>query len=246
MRLAVIADVHGNDLALEAVLADIERLGIREIVNLGDTVSGILNAARTADILMARNIPTVRGNHDRWLVEKHPDSMGAWDRPAHAELQAHHLNWLAALPATLTLPPGLLLCHANPRDDTTYWLHQPADDGSMRLAAQAHVEALATGATANLLLCGHTHIPGLVTLADGRKVLNPGSVGCQAYRDDEPVSHIVETGSPEARYAVITHGDAGLDVTFRLVPYDHLAQARLTERRGDPEWAEALAAGRLA
>ncbi len=106
MRLAVIADVHGNDLALEAVLADIERLGIREIVNLGDTVSGILNAARTADILMARNIPTVRGNHDRWLVEKHPDSMGAWDRPAHAELQTHHLNWLAALPATLTLPPG--------------------------------------------------------------------------------------------------------------------------------------------
>ena len=199
MRLAVIADVHGNDLALEAVLSDIDRLGVTDIVNLGDTVSGVLNAARTADILMARNIPTVCGNHDRWLVQKHPDAMGVWDRPARAELATQHLNWLANLPATVTPQAGVLLCHANPVDDTTYWLHQPSSDGRMQLASSAHIEALAQQFEARLMLCGHTHLAGLVRLADGRSVLNPGSVGCQAYRDDEPFSHTVESGSPEAR-----------------------------------------------
>ncbi len=245
MHIAVIADVHGNDLALEAVLADIDRAGITEIVNLGDTVSGVLNAARTADLLMARNIPTVRGNHDRWLIDKHPEAMGVWERPAHAELQPHHLNWLASLPATLTTTSGHLLCHANPVDDLTYWLHAAGADGRMRLASPAHIEALAAHATAKLMLCGHTHLAGLVTLADGRQVLNPGSVGCQAYRDDEPLAHTVESGSPEARYAVIRAGEGGLEVSFRLVPYDHMAMARLAEARGDAEWAEALATGRL-
>jgi len=68
MKIAVIADIHGNDLALEGVLADIAALGISDVVNLGDHLSGPMNAARTADILMARNFPSIRGNHDRWLV----------------------------------------------------------------------------------------------------------------------------------------------------------------------------------
>ena len=65
MRLAVIADIHGNLLALEAVLAHIAARGITRIVNLGDCVSGPLCPAETAARLMALAMPTVRGNHDR-------------------------------------------------------------------------------------------------------------------------------------------------------------------------------------
>ena len=60
MKIAVIADIHGNDLALEAVLADIAAQGIDDVVNLGDHFSGPLNAARTADILIARKVETRR------------------------------------------------------------------------------------------------------------------------------------------------------------------------------------------
>ena len=65
MRFAAIADVHGNRPALEAVLADIAMLGLDEVVNLGDHVSGPLEAARTADLLMARGFPSIRGDQDR-------------------------------------------------------------------------------------------------------------------------------------------------------------------------------------
>jgi len=61
VRFAVIADIHGNHLALEAVLADIDRRGIRDIVNLGDSFSGPLTSAKTFDILKKRPMVTVRG-----------------------------------------------------------------------------------------------------------------------------------------------------------------------------------------
>ena len=65
MNFAAIADIHGNLLALEAVLADIARRGISTIVNLGDLLSGPLWPAETADRLQSLNLPTVSGNHER-------------------------------------------------------------------------------------------------------------------------------------------------------------------------------------
>jgi len=98
MRFAAIADIHGNHLALEAVLADIRRQGITEIVNLGDCFSGPLTAGKTADMLLELNAPTVRGNHDRYLIELAPEAMHVSDRAAHSELTERHLEWLRALP----------------------------------------------------------------------------------------------------------------------------------------------------
>ena len=88
MRFAAIADVHGNYLALEAVLADIRALGITDIVDLGDMASGPLDARRTMDILMALDAVHVRGNHDRWLIDRPVEKMGAWERPAYAQLDS--------------------------------------------------------------------------------------------------------------------------------------------------------------
>lgn len=61
MKFAAIADIHGNYAALEAVLADIAALGIGEVVNLGDHLSGPLEPQRTADLLIARGFPSIRG-----------------------------------------------------------------------------------------------------------------------------------------------------------------------------------------
>ena len=72
MKFAAIADIHGNYAALEAVLADIAALGIGEVVNLGDHLSGPLEPQRTADLLIARGFPSIRGDQDRILVELGP------------------------------------------------------------------------------------------------------------------------------------------------------------------------------
>ena len=80
---------------------------------------------------------------------------------------------------------------------------------------------------------------------DGRIILNPGSVGCPGYDDDEPVFHKVETGSPHARYAIIEKTDSTWNAEFRLVSYDHMAASRLAASRGQREWANVVATGWL-
>ena len=112
MRFAAIADVHGNYLALEAVLADIRAQGIGEIVNLGDMASGPLDARRTMDALMSLDAVHVLGNHDRWLIDRPVEKMGSWDRAAYAQLGAGHLDWLRTIPPTCVFRDQVFLCHA--------------------------------------------------------------------------------------------------------------------------------------
>jgi len=102
MRFAAMADVHGNYLALEAVIADIRAQGIEEIVNLGDMASGPLDARRTMDALMALDAVHVLGNHDRCLIDRPPEKMGSWDRPAHAQLDQVHQKGRDQIRAILT------------------------------------------------------------------------------------------------------------------------------------------------
>ena len=114
MRFAAIADVHGNYLALEAVIADIRAQGIDEIVNLGDMASGPLDARRTMDALMALDAVHVLGNHDRYLIDRPAGEDGLVGPPAHAQLDASHLDWLRAVPPTLVFRDQVFLCHATP------------------------------------------------------------------------------------------------------------------------------------
>lgn len=242
MRFAAIADIHGNALALEAVLADIDTQRIGEVVNLGDHFSAPLEAGRTAEILMSRRDLTIRGNHDRWLIEQLPDQMGASDLAAYRQLQPQHLSWLATLPATAT-QGDVFLCHGTPESDNEYWLEAVSGDGTVHAAQRAEIERQADSVTQSLILCAHTHLPRSVHLTDGRMIVNPGSVGCPGYTDDNPVPHKVESGSPDASYSVLEHRDDRWHVTFRRVAYDHRAAAAMAEAAGRPDWASALATG---
>ncbi|WP_137136176.1 metallophosphoesterase family protein [Rhizobium sp. FKY42] len=247
MRFAAIADIHGNCAALEAVLTDIGQQGIptNAIVNLGDCLSGPLDAGKTADLLLSLDLPTVRGNHDRYLVEQAVSDMGQSDAAAFAQLTPEHLDWLRSLPVSLVWKNEVYLCHATPQADDAYWLQTVSGDGYVYQKARADIEALADGISQSLILCGHSHVPRAVMLSNGRLIVNPGSVGCPAYSDEEPVPHRVETGSPLASYAICERVEGKWSVTFRLVAYDHLHQSAIAEANGRPEWAAALATGWL-
>lgn len=245
MRIAAIADIHGNHMALEAVLADIARIGVDLTVNLGDHLSSPLEAGKTADLLLANEMISIRGNHDRWLLEKTPDEMGASDRWAHGQLTQAHKDWLAALPATRTVNDRIFLCHGTPADDNTYWLEKVHPYAVITMNAIEEIEAAAEGVEVPLLLCAHTHIPRAVRLRDGRLVVNPGSVGCPGYSDPTPPTpHVMQAGTPDASYAVLE--EAGRDrwsVSFRQVPYDNRAMAEIARARGNATWASALTTG---
>ena len=243
MRFAAIADVHGNYLALEAVVSDIRAQGITDIVNLGDMASGPLDARRTMDALMALDAVHVRGNHDRWLIDRPVEKMGAWDRPAYAQLDTRHFDWLRTVPATRVYRDQAFLCHATPADDNVYWLETVTPEGAVKMSPLEAIEKEAEGISQSLILCGHTHIARAVRLGDGRLVVNPGSVGGPGFSYHVPFPHVIEAGTPDARYAILELRSGSWRVTFRHVPYDHDAMAALARRNGDPEFASALATG---
>ena len=245
MRFAAIADVHGNHLALQAVLADIRAADITDIVHLGDMASGPLDAGRTMDMLMALDATHVRGNHDRWLIDRPVETMGSWDRPAYAQLEARHLDWLRAIPPTCVFRDQVFLCHATPADDNVYWLETVTPEGAVTIAPLAAIEREAEGISQSLILCGHTHIARAVRLGDGRLVVNPGSVGSPGFSYHVPFPHVIEAGTPDARYAILELISGRWSVTFRHVPYDHHAMAALARQNGDTEFARALETGRV-
>jgi diadenosine tetraphosphatase ApaH/serine/threonine PP2A family protein phosphatase len=242
MRFAAIADIHGNYLALEAVIADIRAEGIDDIVNLGDMVSGPFDARRTMERLMPLDAVHVLGNHDRYLIDRPREKMGSWDGPAFEQLDAGHLDWIRRVPPTRVLRDRVFLCHATPANDEVYWLETVTPDGSVRMSSLDAIEPAAVGIEQSLILCAHSHISRAVRLRDGRMVVNPGSVGCPGYRDSVPFPHVVETGTPDACYAILELRAARWQVTFRHVPYDHDAAAALA-RESRSKWVNALSTG---
>jgi predicted phosphodiesterase len=238
-KTAILSDIHGNLAALEAVIADAEAQGCTRVFNLGDILSGPLWPAETANFLMAREWPTIAGNHERQVLTLPPDRTNPTDAFTRTQLSEAHLAWMAALPETLALE-DVFLCHGTPRSDLEHFLQTVEPDG-LREATEAELAERLGERAEPLTLCGHSHIPGHRRLADGRTVANPGSVGLQAFHDDHPFPYVVEMGDPRARYAIL---DAG-DLSFHRVAYDHAAAAAKAAREGRLDWAHALATGRV-
>ena len=227
-RFAAIADVHGNRWALEAVLEDIARRGVRDIVNAGDHLWGPIDPVGTADVLMSFDLPSAAGNQDRDPIEG---------------LSARHRDWLAGLPMLRELSDDVLMFHGTPARDDVYLLDSVRDSGVVSPATKGEIIERLGGVRRSLMVCGHTHIPRIVRV-EGTLIVNPGSVGLQAYADDKPVPHVMETGSPHARYAIVERTGSGWRVDQIAIPYDFDAAARLAERNGRPDWAWRLRTGR--
>ena len=241
MRIAVLADIHGNLRALEAVKADLRAQSPDLVVNLGDHLSGPLQARATADAIMAEAWVNIRGNHDRRLVHQPPDEMRASDRAAHEQIDDGHRGWLRELPATREIEDGILMCHGTPSSDTAYLLENVNSNGRY-IASAAEICTRIGDIRPALLLCGHTHIPRAISV-DQTLIVNPGSVGLQAYDDDEPVRHYMEVGSPHARYALLDRSGSGWRVSFIAVEYNWNAASREAVAGNRPDWGCALATG---
>jgi predicted phosphodiesterase len=242
MRIAVIADIHGNLGALEAVIEDLDRTKPDLVVNLGDCLSGPLQAGATADLLMTKNWLTIRGNHDRYLIETPIEKLKPSDREAAEQMDERHFDWLRALPFSLTPAEGVMMFHAQPERDDDYLTERPTFHGHEVLPDAIVSETLA-GITAALVLCAHSHIPRLMELSDRKTVFNPGSVGLPAYDDDHPTWHFMQAESQHARYGLAERGRAGWDFTFRALRYDWKAAADLALSKGRRDWAHALSSG---
>jgi putative phosphoesterase len=241
MRLAVISDVHGNLLALEAVLADVNRRGADAIVNCGDVCTSPLWPRETFDLLADRKIPAVRGNHDRWIATLAIENMSPALRYTHAALDEKRRAALGALPETLRLDGDVLVCHGTPTDDYTFLLEERID-GKLLLSRPREIEARLAGETASLILCGHSHHVNVVQIPNGALVLNPGSVGCPIFADN-PTAADNDARAPHAQYAIATKRRGRWSAEFHALDYDWDAAAAKARAGGFSAWARALATG---
>ncbi|MEO3690961.1 metallophosphoesterase family protein [Roseateles paludis] len=244
LRLALVSDIHGNLPALVAVMADIQRQGVDQVIQLGDMASGPLLPRETVDLLRAQPWIHLRGNHERQVYDYKPSPGGASDAHAVAELRPDQLDWFRSLPHCLAVSDELLACHATPHSDLHYLLETVTPQG-LRAATQDEIAQRLGDVRCPVIACGHSHLPRVVQLPGGGLIVNPGSVGLQAYDDDQPWPHVVETGSPAARYALIERGASGWRAELRHVDYDFEPMAQLTAQRGRPDWAVALRTGRM-
>ncbi len=243
LTLAVIADIHGNRWALEAVLENLALWGVERIVNLGDSVYGPLDPAGTAQILIDRRISSIRGNEDRIVVDPPADRVREPTLEfVRRSLTPEHLDWLASLEETATIDSAVLLCHGTPWDDGAYLLEEVTGSG-VRARTAAELDGTLASLEWRAVLCGHSHLPRTVYLPGGRVAANPGSVGLQAYVDENPRPHAIENKTPHARYCKVLANEEGIWIENFAVPYDWESAVHRALANGRPDWAEWLRTG---
>ncbi|MEJ7838305.1 MAG: metallophosphoesterase family protein [Thermomicrobiales bacterium] len=213
-RIAILSDLHGNSIATEAVLADIDRVGVDATSCLGDLVGYGPFPNETIDLIRHRDIPTIVGNYDDGVGFDRDDCGCAYKDETERDRGQQSLMWtravvtnerkayLRSLQSEIRLKVDgirLRLVHGSPRRMNEYLFE---DRGG------ASLERIAVMADCDVLLFGHTHIPWSRTIG-GVQMINTGSVG-------KP-----KDGDPRAGWALLEIGSGPqMSVTMHRVPYD--------------------------
>jgi hypothetical protein len=150
---------------------------------------------------------------------------------ARERLSSETLNWIQTCPMVIS-HTDYFAFHATPHSDTDYLIEELVPRGVRLRDRQAIGRQLEGLTSAPLALCGHTHVPQFVRVSDAFVVLNPGSVGLPAYSDVSPIPHVMQTGSPEARYAVVDIEGTRVTAAHICIPYDHGKAAAMAARAG--------------
>ncbi len=244
MRIAVISDIHGNDVAFEAALTDIQQQSIDHIVCLGDAIQGGAQPAEVVRRLRETKCPTVMGNSDAWLLtgketgnEKiAPERMQKlqvvreWSL---TKLSQEDREFINAFPLTITLPidekRNLLCFHGSPTSFDDFVLPSTLEEDFQRLLKPF---------AANILTGGHMHLQYTRRIIDSPNFFfNPGSVGV-AYNHEQSNGFRLD---PWAEYAILTVEGGQLSLEFRRVPVDTEKLFTVLKESGRPYADETIA-----
>ena len=228
MRIAVLSDIHGNLVGLDACLADLQAQGGADaIVAAGDLCLDGPKPKKVLQRLEEIGAQCVRGNTDRYLSDENgaesfdgvEDSQIAWTRNDVGE---RWLAFLRELPFALRIGEDdnqLLVVHANPKSDDEH-LWPDADD--------AILERTIGDELASAIAFGHLHLP-YVRIWRGKMLVNVASAG------------LPKDGDPRACYAIFTERNGGWQVKHRRVAFDVKKVATQLADCGIPGNAELIA-----
>jgi len=245
MKFAVLSDIHSNVFALESVIADAKEHSVDLMINLGDVLYGPIAPKATYDLLMQHQLVTICGNQDRQIYEATADEISSNPTMQFIieDLGVEPIKWMRSLPFDMQLNNDVYLCHGTPADDLVYLLEN-VELGYARLRSDSEITELLNGQKSSLICCGHTHTPRTVSLSSGQIIVNPGSVGLQAYTDDEPNVHSMENFSSMASYSIIEKTENSWNIKHVRVPYDVDKAVAECEKRNRKDWVHFLTTGR--
>ena len=232
MKIAVISDIHGNMQALEAVLYDINRENCEKIFCLGDLAMAGPQPCQTVDKIIElnknENFYLIAGNTDKMLASGEPEKIyqnlkNKNEIMANAYLddlkllKRYQIEFLTSLPTTLTLEFGgkkILLCHGSPRR---------IDENIHPDLAIEEVEEITKDSDANIIFCGHTHLPCGFQTNTGKTIANAGSIG-------RPFSL-----NPKSCYIVLEFNENNSSNNFtiqhKMISYDVKKASKILEKR---------------
>ena len=223
----VLADIHGNETALRAVLSALDGQTYDTIVVAGDLVLNGPRPAETLAVIRALDVPVIYGNGDQYIHDLQVTDPGVqWVRE---QLDAENIAYLADLPFEHRItPPGgesptddLLIVHATPTDVEAVLTLEPDRFGLLTVTPRPEVERLIGTAQANLVLAGHLHYASSGSVGD-RRLATMGSVG------------FPYDGDVHAAYARVVWDGCNWKVRHCRVAYDHLQVVAEIERSDFP------------
>jgi putative phosphoesterase len=235
MRVALISDIHGNLVALEAVVADLAKVGPDAVICLGDVAVTGPQPRLVIARLRELGWPVVMGNTDAWLLDPRPwpTSDEEVRRLLEVELwsasvmQAADLDFVRTFQRTVEISlageQNLLCYHGSPRSNTDIIGPTTQEDDLFEMLS---------GQWASLMAGGHIHQQMLRRFKD-TVLVNPGSVGLPYENHDGQTRN-----PPWAEYALVSSDSDNLQVEFRRVPVDLAALSAAVYASGmpDPEW----------
>lgn len=235
MKIALISDIHGNLVSLEAVLEDIDKNHIDQIICLGDVVTTGPQPHQVVERLRAINCPGIIGNHDSAMIDPavmqtRPQSRWAdtlnW---CEQQLSEDDLNYLRSYQQWIEVPldttHNLLCFHGSPKSNLDLILPITPDE---------ELRAMLEGHTAAVMAGGHTHVQ-MLRRNKNLLIVNAGSVGLpfDRYLPNATEKRVL----PWAEYTIITWSNGALNVDFRHVPIDFEAVKQATANSDNPyDW----------
>jgi len=244
-KIAILSDIHSNIYALKAVVEDAQAKGVDTFINLGDILYGPIAPRETYEYLKEKNFITISGNQDRQIHEATKDEIDANPTMQFIldELKTEPLEWMKSLPFDLKINSDIYACHGSVDDDLVYLL-EDISSSNPQVRSDKEIIKMLGDITSPIILCGHTHIPRCVELSSGQIVINPGSVGLQAYSDDAPVFHNMQNYTPRASYAILQKNKEW-DVSFHRVSYDVQSAIQKAKEQNREDWVGFLRSGRV-
>jgi len=246
MKIAVLSDIKSNVYALQEVIKDAKNKNVDVMINLGDSFYGPIAPRATYDLLQKNNFITVCGNEDRGILEASLEQLEEDKilKYVFDDLGEDVLYWIQALPFEKFVTDDVYITHGTQHDDSVYLL-EDVTSGKPILRDDKKILELIDDVESMFVLCGHSLTARCTKLSTGQIAINPGSVGLQAYKEKQPVLHIIENKTPDASYVVLDIENDEYNIELVKVAYDYEQAALMAEENGRTDWAYAIKKGEV-